>query len=46
MMPKPVRYILAMTLLAGAAAAQVHLPALPLPNVPLQALPQTLSQID
>ena len=38
-------YILAMTLVAAAATAQVHLPSIPLPVTPLQSLPQTLNQV-
>ena len=37
--------ILSMILAAGAANAQIRLPALPLPTLPLQTLPQTLGQI-
>jgi hypothetical protein len=36
----------AMTLLAGAASAQVHLPSLPLPAGPLQTLPRLEDQLD
>ncbi len=38
-------YLLAMTLLAASATAQVRLPAVPLPALPLQTLPQTLGQL-
>jgi hypothetical protein len=44
-MPGSKRYILAMSMVAVAATAQVRLPALPLPAVPLQTLPQTLDQV-
>ena len=36
----------AMTFLAGAASAQVHLPSLPLPAGPLQTLPRLEDQLD
>ncbi len=39
------RCILAMTLVAAAATAQVRLPSIPLPVTPLQSLPQTLNQV-
>jgi subtilisin family serine protease len=38
-------YILAMTMAATAATAQVRLPAVPVPALPLQTLPQTLGQV-
>jgi hypothetical protein len=38
-------YILAMTMAATAATAQVRLPAIPLPALPVQTLPQTLDQV-
>ena len=38
-------HILAMTLLATAATAQVRLPTIPLPVAPLHTLPQTLDQV-
>jgi hypothetical protein len=37
--------ILAMTMAATAATAQVRLPTIPLPALPLQTLPQTLDQV-
>jgi len=40
------RFFMAMTLAATAASAQVRLPALPLPAVPPNALPQTLQSLD
>jgi hypothetical protein len=43
-MPGSIHCILAMTLLATGAAAQVRLPASPLPALPLQTLPQTLDR--
>jgi hypothetical protein len=43
-MPGSVRTILAMTMLATGATAQVRLPALPLPTLPTQTLSQTLGQ--
>src|ERR1035437_10292776 len=45
-MPGSRRYILAMTMVAGAVTAQVRLPALPVPALPLQVLPQTLDPIE
>jgi hypothetical protein len=44
-MRRSTRYLLAMTLFAAAATAQVRLPSIPLPASPLQVLPQTLSQV-
>jgi hypothetical protein len=41
-MPGSMHYILAMTMVATGATAQVRLPAIPLPARPLQTLPQTL----
>ena len=38
------RYILAMTMAAAGATAQVRLPAVPLPGLPQQSLQQTLDQ--
>jgi len=40
------QYIVAMTMLATAAAAQVRLPGVPLPVPPLQPLSQTLDQVE
>jgi hypothetical protein len=39
------QYILAMTMVAAGATAQVRLPAIPLPALPQQTLPQTLDQV-
>jgi Subtilase family len=44
-MPGSLHYVLAMTMTATAAVAQVRLPAIPLPALPLQTLPQTLDQV-
>ena len=44
-MPGSVQYILAMTMVAAGATAQVRLPAIPLPALPQQTLPQTLDQV-
>jgi len=38
-------YVWVMTMTAAAATAQVRLPAVPVPTLPLQALPQTLGQM-
>jgi hypothetical protein len=43
-MPGSMHYILAMTMIATGATAQVRLPAISLPALPLQTLPQTLDQ--
>jgi subtilisin family serine protease len=43
-MPGSVHTILAMTMVATGATAQVRLPALPLPTLPTQTLSQTLGQ--
>jgi Subtilase family len=43
-MPGSLQYILAMTLAATAATAQVRLPSVGLPTLPLQTLQQTLPQ--
>ena len=45
-MPGSVHTILAMTMVATGATAQVRLPAVPLPTLPLQTLPQTLDQAE
>jgi hypothetical protein len=45
-MPGSIYAILAMTLIATGAAAQVRLPSLPLPALPLQTLQQTLDQTE
>jgi hypothetical protein len=42
----PMRFFCAMVFLAGEAGAQVHLPSLPLPGAPFQALPHALDQVD
>jgi hypothetical protein len=44
-MPGSMQYILAMTMVATGATAQVRLPAIPLPTLPQQTLPQTLDQV-
>jgi subtilisin family serine protease len=44
LMPGSMHYILAMTMIATGATAQVRLPAISLPALPLQSLPQTLDQ--
>jgi hypothetical protein len=44
-MPRSTRCLLAITLLAASATAQVRLPAIPLPAPPLQTLPQTLDPV-
>src|ERR1700686_4432417 len=46
LMPGSMHTILAMTLVATGATAQVRLPAVPLPALPLQTLPQTLGQAE
>src|ERR1700730_8349926 len=43
-MPGSMHYILAMTMTAAGATAQVRLPTISLPALPLQTLPQTLDQ--
>jgi hypothetical protein len=45
-MPGSIYTILAMTLVATGATAQVRLPSIPLPALPLQTLPQTLDQAE
>src|ERR1700736_1304426 len=45
-MPGSVHTILAMTMVATGATAQVRLPAIPLPALPLQTLPHTLDQAE
>ncbi|MDP9083702.1 MAG: S8 family serine peptidase [Pseudomonadota bacterium] len=45
-MQMPLRYVLAMTLAAGPANAQLRLPSLPLPTLPLQTLPQTATNLE
>jgi hypothetical protein len=44
LMPGSMHYILAMTMVATGATAQVRLPAISLPALPLKTLPQTLDQ--
>ncbi|HWG69158.1 MAG TPA: S8 family serine peptidase [Steroidobacteraceae bacterium] len=44
-MRAPMHYVWVMTMTAAAATAQVRLPAVPVPTLPLQALPQTLGQM-
>lgn len=44
-MPGSMQYILAMTMVAAGATAQVRLPAIPLPALPQQTLPQTLDHV-
>jgi hypothetical protein len=44
-MPGSMQYILAMTMVATSATAQVRLPAIPLPTLPQRTLPQTLDQV-
>src|SRR5882762_3646124 len=44
LMPGSMHYILAMTMIATGATAQVRLPTISLPALPLQTLPQTLDQ--
>jgi len=39
------RCILSITLAVTGASAQIRLPAMPLPALPVQTLPQTLSQV-
>jgi hypothetical protein len=45
-MPGSMHFILAMTMVASGATAQVRLPAIPLPALPLQTLPQTFGQAE
>jgi hypothetical protein len=45
-MRNPMRCLFAVVLLAGAATAQVHLPALPIPGAALQTLQRPLDQVD
>jgi Subtilase family len=44
-MPRSMQYIIAMTMVATGATAQVRLPTLPLPALTQQTLPQTLDQV-
>jgi hypothetical protein len=44
-MPGSMRHILALTMAATSATAQVRLPAIPLPTLPVQGLSQTLNQV-
>src|SRR5260370_20487150 len=44
-MPRRMQYIAAMTMVAAGATAQVRLPAVPLPALTQQTLPQTLDQV-
>ena len=44
-MPRSMQYILAMTMVATGATAQVRLPTVPLPALTQQTLPQTLDQV-
>jgi len=44
-MPRRMQYIVAMTMVAAGAAAQVRLPTVPLPTLTQQTLPQTLDQV-
>jgi hypothetical protein len=44
-MPGASRCILALTMAATTAAAQIRLPVIPLPALPVQTLPQTLNQL-
>jgi len=44
-MPRSTRCLLAITLVAASATAQVRLPSIPLPAAPLQTLPQTLDPV-
>ena len=41
-MPSPMRYLLATTMMAAAASAQVRVPAVPLPSLPLRTLQDTI----
>ncbi len=45
LMQGSMRYILAMTMVATGATAQVRLPAVALPGLPQQTLQQTLDQV-
>jgi hypothetical protein len=44
-MPRRMQYIVAMTMVAAGATAQVRLPTVPLPALTQQTLPQTLDQV-
>jgi Subtilase family len=44
-MPRSMHYIIAMTMAATGATAQVRLPTVPLPALTQQSLPQTLDQV-
>ena len=44
-MPRSMQYIIAMTMAATGATAQVRLPTVPLPALTQQTLPQTLDQV-
>jgi subtilisin family serine protease len=44
-MPRRMQYIVAMTMAAAGATAQVRLPSVPLPALTQQTLPQTLDQV-
>ncbi len=44
-MPRSMQYIIAMTMVATGATAQVRLPTVPLPALTQQTLPQTLDQL-
>ena len=45
-MPRRMQYIVAMTMVAAGATAQVRLPSVPLPALTPQTLPQTLDQVE